>query len=178
MSIDIPKNEQGVIRVFSVSRAPAEVTGAIDTNGKAAVARDLLEHDLPERGFELFPVADLAGVGLARYLSDGYAVPDAELSQHQTRLDALDGYVLLVFSQAFDAAPATLTPGPDLTLIGTFGETKPDMRSAPLDSEAAQIPSGTPRQTPVQQPKGRPGSLLVIAAVIVLLLAILLLVLN
>ncbi|MBD3664445.1 hypothetical protein H9Q16_10965 [Sulfitobacter sp. TSTF-M16] len=169
MGLNIPRNEQGLIRVFSISRPPEELTNEIEENGKSSVAASLLGRDLPEGEFELFAMSDLSGVGLSGYLAEGYAVPAEQIAQHRRKLDALDGYVLLIFSKAFNGEEVILTPGPDLTLIGTFGEAQPDMRSTPIDSEAAQAYSGTPRQTPATPPKGASGSALVVIGVVVLL---------
>jgi hypothetical protein len=169
MAIQIPRNEEGLIRIFSVSRPPLEITSEIAARDKAAIAAELVGRPLPEGEFELFPVADLSGVGLSGYLTDGYAVPADQITRHRSKLDALDGYVLLVFSKAFEGAEVTLTPGPDLTLIGTFGEAQPDMRSLPIDSEAAQAYSGVPRQTPATPPSGASGSALIVIGLIVFL---------
>jgi len=168
MDIHIPRNEHGLIRVFAISRPPVDITSTISRQGKAAVAENLLGHPLPEGEFELFPMADLSGVGLSGYLSEGYAVPADQIAKHRRKLDALDGYVLLVFSKAFDGAEITLSPGPDLTLIGTFGETQPDMTIGTIDSDAARAYSGVPQQTPASPPKGASGSALVVVGLIVI----------
>ena len=158
----IPKSERGLIRVFAVNRATAEVTQAIDDQGKPAVASDLLGSTVAQEGFELFPTADLSGVGLARYLGDGYAVAPDQLGPAHSKLDALEGYVLLLFSSAFEGRDVTLTPGPDVTLIGTFGEAQPDMTTHALESDAAQAYSGTPRETPPPSTGKRSGGSLVV----------------
>jgi hypothetical protein len=173
MDLSIPSNEHGLIRVFALNRSPAELSLALKTLSKTALASDLLGHDIAAGGAELFPVADLSGIGLSGYLADGYAVPMDQLKETRTKLDALEGYVLLVFSAAFEGHAVTLTPGPDLTLIGTFGETQPDMAMRAVESEAAQPYTGAPSATPPIPPKGRAGGSLVSVGLIVLVALIL-----
>ncbi|MDW4499768.1 hypothetical protein R5H30_17375 [Sulfitobacter sp. D35] len=172
--IDIPKNERGVIRVFAVNRSALEVAATLKTTPKEALAAELLgAPGLDTSGAELFAVSDLEGVGLAGYLADGYAVEEAQLARDRTRLEALDGYVLLVFSDSFDGKAARLDPGQDVTLIGTYSEFQPDLAGAPVTAESAKPFSGTPGQTPPTAPRGRAGSALVVMAIaagIVLLL--------
>ena len=168
MDLSIPLNEHGLIRVFAVNRPAAELSNALKSQDKTTLVADLLGHEMTESGAELFPVSDLAGIGLSGYLADGYAVPLDQLSDTRAKLDALEGYVLLVFSAGFEGRAATLTLGPDLTLIGTFGETQPDMAVRPLDSDAAQPYSGTSATTPTTTPKTRPSGSLVVAALVIL----------
>lgn len=155
MDLQLPLNEHGLIRVFAVNRTAAELPLALKSQDKAALAAKLLGHDIADGGAELFPVSDLSGIGLSGYLAEGYTVPDDQLRDARAKLDALEGYVLLVFSTAFEGRPTTLTLGADLTLIGTFGEAQPDMAVRPLESEAAQPYSGTPSATPPAPPKRR-----------------------
>ncbi len=167
--IEIPALETGVIRVFAVNRNPHEMAQTFQEKDGAALVAEMLGQPLPEGGYELFPVKDLTGVGLKGYLQEGYAVPAEQLAAQRPRLDALEGYVLLVFSQAFGGQAGTLAPGPDLTLIGTFGEIQPDMRAKPMEAETARPATGTPQQRPADPPKGRAGSAMVIVAVVVLI---------
>lgn len=164
MTIDIPANERGLIRVFAVNRPPQDIVAAFKTTTGKQIAEDLLGRPLADNGIELFPVKDLSGVGLSGYLQEGYAVPAAQIAGHRQRLDALEGYVLLVFSDAFEGAATTLTPGPDVTLIGTFGEAQPDMSAIPLESAAAKVGSGTTPEAPPPAPRNRAGSLMVALA--------------
>ena len=168
MDLNIPPGEHRLIRVFAVNRPTAELAFALKSNDKAQLIADLLGHGIAQDGAELFPVSDLAGIGLCGYLAAGYAVPTEQLTNARPKLDALEGYVLLVFSAAFKGRAATLSPGSDLTLIDTFGETQPDMAVRPLDSEAAQPFSGTSNATPAASPKSRASGSLVVAGLIVL----------
>ena len=166
MVLKIQRNERGLIHVIALNRAVVEVADAVKTQGKAAMVAELLGQTLPETGFELFPIADLAGVGLTGYLADGYAVEPEQLHSARVRLDRLDGYVLLVFSAAFEGRETTLITGPDLTLIGTYGEAMPDMTPRVLESDAAQAYSGTPRPSPAPPPQRRATGARVVAVLI------------
>ncbi len=167
--LEIPKGEIGQIRLFAVNRPIDELARDLRNDSKEALIADLLGRPMPEGAAELFPVSDLTGVGLASYLGDGYAVPREQISRDRARLDALDGYVLLLFSSAFDGQEATLDLGPELTMIGTYGEAQPDMSVTPLEADPAQPYTGAADMTPKSPPKGGAGGMIVLLAVIVLI---------
>ena len=164
-TILISPRERGQIRVFAINRPSLEIAKALSDQSKPNLARDLLNApDLDTSSTEIFPISDLAGVGLAAYLSDGYAVDDAQLTPDRSKLAALDGYVLLLFSDSFGGAATTLSPGPDLTLIGSYGEVLPDASLTPLDADSAQPYSGIPGISPPTPPHGAAGSVLTVVA--------------
>jgi hypothetical protein len=167
-TLDIPAHEHGQVRVIAVNRPIADMARALRDNATSVVIADLLERRFPDDTVELFAVADLTGVGLPRYLSDGHAIPDDQIATDGARLSALDGYVLLIRSAAFGGKDDRLTLGPDLTLIGTYGEARPDMSAEPIVSDAAQPYTGVPNQTPRTPPRGGAGGSLIVLAVIVL----------
>lgn len=166
-TVTIPKGERGQIRLFAVNRPVEVMARDLKTADKSAVIGDLLGFTPADDTAEIFPISDLTGVGLPRYLTDGYTVTDAQITRDRARLDALDGYVLLLFSSAFDGAETTLTIGPDLTLIGTYGEEQPAMTAAPLTADAAQPYSGVPTMTPQTPPRGRAGGAMILLAMLV-----------
>ena len=141
-SIFIPRHEAGIIRVFSISRPIATLARELKQQHKAALATALLGQEIAENAFELFPLSDLTGVGLPRYLSEGYDIPQASLQQDRAKLDALDGYVLLVFSRISDAGDVTLHPTPELTLIGSYSEPRAAHAAAPIATPSANAYSG------------------------------------
>jgi hypothetical protein len=168
-TLTIPPHEHGQIRLFAVNRPIDAVAHTLQDNDKSAVISDLVGFDVPSGSAELFAVSDLTGVGLPRYLTDGYTVTEAQISADRARLDALEGYVLLLFSSAFDGAETTLRVGPDLTLIGTYGEEQPAMAAPPLTADAAQPYTGVPNLTPTTPPRGRAGGAVILLALIVAL---------
>jgi hypothetical protein len=166
-TLTIPPAEHGQIRLFAVNRPVDAMARTLQDNDKAAVISDLLGFAVPSGTAELFAVSDLTGVGLPRYLTDGYTVTEAQINADRARLDALEGYVLLLFSSAFDGAETTLRIGPDLTLIGTYGEEQPTVATAPLTADAAQPYTGVPNMTPTTPPRGRAGGAVILLALIV-----------
>lgn len=168
--IDIRKNERGAIRVFAINLAPAKVTETLKTLPKPDFARQLLgSPHLNTASAEIFPVSDLIGMGLSSYLSEGYTVEEAEIGADKSKLDALEGYVLLLFSDSFEGSEMTLTPGAELTLIGTYAEYTPAGTAQPIATDSARPYSGTPGMTPPTPPRGPAGSALVVMALAVLL---------
>ncbi|MFD2740233.1 hypothetical protein ACFSUD_11665 [Sulfitobacter aestuarii] len=168
--IQIPAHEHGQIRVFAINRAFQDVSNRLKGGSKDALVEELLGPEVAADHVEIFAVSDLTGVGLPGYLSEGYAVSEAELTRDRGKLTALDGYVLLVFSSAFGGRETMLDPSPDLTLIGTYGEAQPDMSAISLPNEAAQPYTGAPSTTPRSAPRGRAGGGMLVLALIALLI--------
>ena len=169
--IEIPRGERGMIRVFAVNRAELEMQVALSRQPKPDLARDLLgDQHLNTIGTEIFPVNDLDGVGLAGYLADGYAVPADQLEQDRAKLEALEGYVLLLFSNSFAGRGAELEVGPDLTLIGAYGEYQPDNRAEPLSSSSAELYSGAGGRTDATP--GTRGNFLPISVAVMVVMAV------
>ncbi len=166
-TLNIPKAEHGQIRLFAVNRPADAMAATLQSGDKSAVIGDLVGFAVPDGSAELFAVSDLTGVGLPRYLADGYTVTDAQISADRARLEALDGYVLILFSSAFEGAETTLEIGPDLTLIGTYGEEQPAMSAPPLTADAAQPYTGVPNLTPQTAPRGRAGGVMLTLALVV-----------
>lgn len=155
-SIDIKEGEHGVIRVFSVSRPAPAVAKALNETSPEAVGTDLLNHPVNPTDIEIFPLGDLGQLGLAHYLAEGYDISQHDMRPDRPRLDALDGYVLLLHSSIAAQNDVRLTPGPDLTLIASYAEPRADMSAAPLSSEAAAVQSGArDGQAPKRSHRGK-----------------------
>lgn len=165
-TINIPAGQSGVIRVFALSMTDAEARAlksdpaAINTNLGAEVDAEQVE---------IFPVSDLEGVGLVGYLSDGNAVPDADLAPDRAKLDRLGGWVMIVFSRAFGGAATTLTPAPALTLIGTYGSQGVDWRATEQVVSDAAKPYSGPQDTQKKKPSDAAMSGRVATLVLILL---------
>lgn len=160
-TITIPHHESGVVRVFAISRPMSTMARLLKQQPKAALASDLLAHDVTSDMIELFALSDLTGVGLSRYLADGYDIaPDALRADH-LRLEGLDGYVLLLFSTIAGGATVSLRPHADLTLVGTYAEPKAMHAVQPIPSEAAKPYSGT-SDSPIAPNRSRVGSALTV----------------
>lgn len=183
--LDVPEREHGRVRVFAVNMPPEEVQPLIDawaqdeisavSRPTAEAAQSLLGCDGLDTGeIELFPVKDLEGVGLTGYLADGHGVPMAQLAPDKTRLDALEGYVLLVLSAAFRSQPASIVPNATVTLVGTYGQPRTDWSSVPMESESAAPFSGagpSPREIRAQAQRTGATVFAVVIGLITLLVA-------
>ena len=141
-SLTIPRSETGIIRVFAISRPIATVAREMKQQPKAALASALLGHEIAEDAFELFALSDLTGVGLPGYLAEGYDIAQTTLKQDRAKLEALEGYVLIVFSCVSDAGEVTLNPAPELTLIGSYSEPRGAQAAAPIATPSAKAYSG------------------------------------
>ena len=167
----IPRHEHGVIRVFAISRPIAGVARALKQQPKAALASELLGHTVTSDMMELFALSDLTGVGLSRYLADGYDIDPEALRADHTRLEGLDGYVLLLFSSVAKDDTITLRPHADLTLVGTYAEPKPVQAAAPVSTDAAKPYSGH-SDAPQAPKRSRAGSILTVAFALLIVLLI------
>lgn len=125
----VSATERGIIRVFAIDLPEDQVDGFDPAPALGVTA-------LESQYVELFPVSDLKGVGLSGYMSEGLGVAETELDK--SRLDALDGHVLIVLSGAFGEQPVTLTPKAPLRWIGTYTEEHAPVQFEPLPDAAAQ----------------------------------------
>ncbi|KIN73777.1 hypothetical protein [Sulfitobacter guttiformis] len=169
VTIDIPRNESGTIRVFAISRPMADMARAVQRQGTQALGAELLGHEVKSDEIELFALSDLAGVGLHGYLSEGYDIDKFALQKDFRRLKALDGYVLLHFSRLGATQDITLSLHSDLTLIGSYAEPKPLHTGPPITAASAELYSGA-RAALKSPARSRLGSIL--TGVIVLLLSL------
>lgn len=147
----IPAHERGVIRLFALSMTDEEAK-ALEADPdalNAALGVPALDH----AHVELFPVSDLEGVGLAGFLAEGGGVPEAELAADRGKLDKLGGWVLVLYSGAFEGRETTLRPVAMLTLIGTYGSPTPDWRA----KEKVEAETAKPFTAPPETVKKRPS---------------------
>ncbi len=157
--IDIPAHDRDGVRVFTARLTPDDLQ-----RDKARLAVDLLgDPDIDPAFVEIFDLADLAGVGLAGYLTDGLGVPEAALATDRARLDGLQGPVLILLPKALHGRASTLTPDPRLTLQGSYVEDRPPVHFEPLPSAAARGVL-TPDLPPDRRPQRPASALLLLAA--------------
>lgn len=165
--LTLPALERGQVRVFSLSMSAAEARHLDLEQAFGLVPSN------PDR-IEIFPVSNLDGVGLAGYLTQGCGIPETQVAPDRARLDALDGHVLVLHSRAFGDDGATVTPAPELTLIGTYAEARTDMTPLPpLDSDAARPSPGQARRAAPRQTRAaarRAGAIVFTVVLLVLLL--------
>jgi len=137
--LTIPAGERGVIRLFALDMPPQQ---ARFLNEPGAAAQMLGVADLDPAQIDIINIAELAGVGLGEYLTQGCSVAPGQIDQ--TALAAITGHVLLVRSRAFKGLAANLTPSPQLSLVATFTETPADWSAKPRQA-ASLKPRISPR---------------------------------
>lgn len=178
MAIDpyrVEENEHGLVRLFTTDMEP-EVDAAITPQNVHKLLGD--EVSLNAEKAEIFPSKVIAGLGLSRYLVDGYGVADAELAGKTAALDALTGLIVLIPSSAFVARPQVLNPNPALRFIGIYREERGKPGGQPRKPETAKGQIVHP-SAPVHDPAPRARhhswiialGALIIAAALVLYLA-------
>lgn len=166
--ITVPARERGRVRVFSLSMSDTEAK-ALKTAHDALLRTIGSETPLDMDHVELFALKDLEGIGLMGYLNEGAGVPEADLVPDRCKLEQLEGWILVVFSLAFEDRAATLQPAPSVTLVGTYSETRTDVTSQQtLTSDAAE-----PYSAPTETPKKRPSDAAMSGRVATLVLIVL-----
>jgi len=144
-SMKVPQGERNAVRVFAARLTPAELVrlrtpmSTDPAPHDTAVLAALLGVDhLAPGQVELFHSDDVAPIGLAAYLTEGTAVAEAQIAADRTRLDALEGPILIVLSAAFGGDAVTLHPDPRLTLIGMYTAEIQPVRFEPLPGASAR----------------------------------------
>lgn len=185
--LTVPRGERHVLRVFALDMDAeaaerlrnrpegadplAAVDPALRHADRAAVAALLGLADIDPAQVELVETAELGGLGLAAYLTDGDAAAEDQIAADRGRLDSLQGLVLTVTSAAFPALPVTLRPAPGVRLVGRYAQDVPPLRFDPLpDASARGAIGGTGGAG--SAPKGRSmASMLGVVLMVVLLVA-------
>ncbi|MEX3316709.1 hypothetical protein [Sulfitobacter sp. PS-8MA] len=167
----VAPQEAGKVRVYSLSLSDAEAQAMRDDS--AAQAAALGVDRLDGTYTEVFRVADLDTMGLAGYLRDGNGVHPEQIETDRSKLGALDGWVMVVYSRAFGGESRQLAPIPALTHIGTYDEGGPDTPVQAMEAEAAQPYTGIPRVEPTTPTKESSNKTMMIIAIAVLVLLLL-----
>lgn len=112
---------------------------------------------------ELFPVRDVASMGLSAYLREAFSVSEAELSEISPALAQLDGHVLLIPESALTG---TLSLGPELSLIGAPAVDAVDHVARDLPKADVGPQSPPPTKPPMSQ--ARVSGMVALAALLFL----------
>ena len=145
--IAVRQGEQGRVWVFAVDLDGEDLSAFTRRNGGWPLQQALGAEALDPNHVEVFPVSDLEGVGLARYLEEGHGVPPDQLADMRARLDAQAGTVMVLTSRAVRGATQTLTPRTPLRLLASFSEEHSPVRFEPLPSGGAAPPTAIPEKT-------------------------------
>ncbi len=157
MSMDIPANENGVVRVFSLSM-DSEKAEALKANSSGSGGSSLQELALGAAALdathvEVFAIDDLGDMSLPDYLLEGPGVTVGEIEADRFKLSSLEGWVMIVYSSAFRGRAQSLSPSNQLTLIGTYAQDGTDWR----ETVDLSTPSAQPQQVDTPAPKKRPS---------------------
>jgi len=145
MEIEVPKGEHGLVRLFSLSYNKKDAT-RLSTEPEA-LADALGVGMLDIGGTQIVPIDVLDDLGLFGYLIEGVGLTEDQLLTDKRKIDALEGFALVVRSSAFNGLRQVMALQPEITLIGTYKE--PGVASSfqkPLESESAEAYSGTPQE--------------------------------
>lgn len=154
----VPPGETAQVRIVAPGNLAASGAPA------AAAARLLGLAGLVEGEVERLKLADLAGLGLAGYLSEGWDVPGAAMAADRARLEALRGEVFLVRSGAFGGRRAELAPLPGVEILGPYPEARaPGAVPLPPRPEEPAVLKPPPQPAP---PPGTPRVPLALLALV------------
>ncbi|NOD64071.1 MULTISPECIES: hypothetical protein [unclassified Ruegeria] len=161
--LTVAPHERGVLRLFTLDMRPEE---AKFLREPGAADQVLGVDGLDPEQIDIFPVSDLEDLGLYGYLTEGCGVSSDQLDQDA--LAAIDGWVMVLRSAAFQGRPATLKPDPRLHLIGLFTEEATNWTGGVIETESAK-PFSAPQAAPTDNHPHRVGSaVLALAALLVI----------
>ena len=177
---EIPADERGVVRIYRIDLPDAE----IERFASPEPAPDVYSDDdtpvptlLDALGAEVldwdhvdvFPVSNLAAIGLSAYLIEGLGVPLDDIEGARARIDAVEGHVLVLSSQAFAGKAQRIDPRPPLRPVGTFREPPPKPVIGPIETEGGKGRLARRRQARVvhHTPSALRTGLIVLLAVLI-----------
>ncbi len=139
--------EAGVVRLFALEMPPEQ---ARFLREPGAAAQALGVEALDPAQVEIFPIADLDGMGLEGYLAEGFGIDAGQLAPDRDRLRALAGWAMVVRSRAFGGRATRLHPAPGIRPVGTYVEPGVDWTGGHLEAASAHMGSGPARKPPRQ----------------------------
>lgn len=116
---NVPKNEHGVVRVFTTDLEPRGNAAITPKNVQKLMGDEI---ELDPSGVEVFPSQMIESIGLTNYLVDGYGIPEGDLAGTAAALDAHAGLMILIRSSAFQGEATTLDPVAGIRFVGAFSE--------------------------------------------------------
>lgn len=126
--------------VFGVDLPEPEAKALLeypDEDSRSPLEEALGVTKLDEDFIEIFEAKSLASYGFAHYLTEANGMSEESVAPDAARLDALEGTVLLVFSQALREG-ATMEPRAPLRFIGTYREALQVRVPEPMPTESAK----------------------------------------
>ena len=154
MSIDhhVRAGERGRVRVFALDYQLSMEIAHIGTYDR--LYRALGVDGLQDEDVQIVDIKALEELGLSGFLTEGYGVSEAEVSQIAETLDALQGKVAVIRSGAFQGAEVTLPSASEARLVAILGEPEAELPSpVPLESDSARAGSVDVHETTSRPPK-------------------------
>lgn len=172
-TIEITAHETGIVRVFAVDIPADQIAAFIARNGRWPLREALGADALDPEHIQVFDAADLTGVGLPTYLTEGHAIPEDQIAPLRGRLEAQTGTVMVITSRGFASTAQTLTPRAPLRLIASFSEPHTPITFGALPDASAQPQQPEP-ETPLARKKPSDAAMSGrVATVVLLVLALL-----
>ncbi len=149
-TLTISAGERGRLRLFSIA-LPEDMAARLKREpfGTAAL---LGVPDLDIDYAEVIRIEDLGDMPLSEYLAEGYDVPPSELQEQDQKLNALEGYALVVLSLAFRDKGHDVTLGPELSLVASFDLDTTDWTAVTQPAPEAAKPASAPPETHRKRP--------------------------
>lgn len=121
-TVKIPAFSPKPVIVLAVNRPEEVLRKATKGADRKALISDLLGRtDAAMTHVDLVAVQDLDEIGLTGFLRDGPGVPAQELVPYRARLDALEGFVLILYPGVFNV-DTEVALGADLSLIAVLNQ--------------------------------------------------------
>lgn len=166
MTISIPRNEHGQIRVFE---AKIDLSDQILNKTTEGLQQLFGTDQLDGNYVDIVKIKDLSSMQLADYILQGYDM--ATEPYDIPAVNGIEGYAILVMSAASRDRPVTLTPAPWLRHVTTYVPRAQLEIIEPLSSTSADgIISGPPGKAPKSD--ARIGGMVATVALIVMFLLV------
>lgn len=163
MTLTIPANDFGQIRIFSVpSPAPAGLEEKTPAALQALFGTDTLDPDF----VDVVDTRELAGLSLLDYLHHGYDIPP-DAADDQALRD-LRGIVVLVMSRATRGEETTLTLAPGVSHATTTGD--PARLRVPTAVESASAKGTVPGGKSAPSQAAMSGRIAMVALLVMFLI--------
>ena len=161
--LEVRAGEGDVLRLFRAADGPEGA--ALRERGEAALAQALPDPDLrPDRAV-IVRTADLGGMSLAGYLSEGFDAPDEELMRAGDALRGVEGTVVALPASALGPRPRRLEPTAALEPLAALRLSGAPGAAPPLPP--AHDPVAEPARPPAAAPEGRRLARPVLSTVVV-----------
>ncbi len=153
--MDVRADEFGLLRIFAM-----DDDDVVTRHGLATMVGATLDPDK----VEVVETKDIAALGLAGYLTEGYGLSAADLADDAEALNAIDGRVALIPTSAFGGSAVSLSPSPPLRFVGIFAEADAAPPTPRTPSRSSELPDLEPQPAPEPTPPvSRPWRFIVIA---------------